>query len=234
MNMDILLRRESLNLWGGIENMKIFHISDIHLKWNSKKLDFIYNSMMTHQPELVIFTGDYYDIPSGLKLFVDFVRMISANFKCVFICGNHENWFWSKERLVKKLKAIPNVVNVESVDFNYISKKGFNYLITSNFHRINFGATVEKKSIALIHNPENIVETNVAGIDLILAGHLHGGQFIFRKHSDHSCFPGNMIYRYCVDRVKIGGATLIVSKGIGDTLPFRYNCPKEIVLIEIE
>jgi len=232
--MSTLIRKESLNLWGGVENLKIFHISDIHTKWNMKKLKLIHQLILAHQPELILFTGDYFDTPTGLKRFIHFVRQISVKFKCIFISGNHESWFWAKKRFINSLKTIPNTINLDSADFNYTSQKGFHYFISSCFQRADSSLTRSTKSILLIHNPENIVETSIKGIDLILAGHLHGGQFIFRKLSNHSYFPGNFIYKYCVDRTKIGNTTLIVSKGIGDTLPFRYKCPKEIIMIEIE
>jgi predicted MPP superfamily phosphohydrolase len=232
--MDTLIRKESLNLWGGEENLKIFHISDIHLKWDIKKLKLIHQLTLRHQPELILFTGDYFDTPTGLKKFIHFIRNISAQFKCVFISGNHEQWFWAKKRFTNSLKKIPNTIDLDSVDFNYTSKKGFHYLITSRFQGTDSSLTGGKKTILLIHNPENIVESSIKGIDLILAGHLHGGQFIFRRLSNHSYFPGNLIYKYCVDKTKIGNTTLIVSKGAGDTLPFRYKCPKEIIMIEIE
>jgi len=35
-------------------------------------------------------------------------------------------------------------------------------------------------------------------------------------------------------RWQLNNQTLIVSKGLGDTFPFRWNCPKEIVWIAIE
>jgi len=232
--MGTSIRKESLNLWGGIENLKIFHISDIHLKWNIKKLELIHQLILDHQPELILFTGDYFDTPIGLKRFIHFVRKISVQFKCVFISGNHEHWFWSKNRFTNSLKTIPNTIDLDSVDFNYTSQKGFHYLITSRFQRTDSNLTRDRKSIVLIHNPENILETSTTGVDLILAGHLHGGQFIFRRLSNQSYFPGNLLYKYCLDKTKIGNTTLIVSKGVGDTLPFRYKCPREIIMIAIE
>jgi predicted MPP superfamily phosphohydrolase len=232
--MDTLIRKESLNLWGGEEDLKIFHISDIHLKWNIKKLKLIHQLILRHRPELILFTGDYFDTPTGLRKFIHFIRKISAQFKCVFISGNHEHWFWAKKRFANSLKKIPNTTDLDSVDFNYTSQKGFHYLITSRFQRTDSSPARGKKTILLIHNPENIVESSIKGIDLILAGHLHGGQFIFKRLSNHSYFPGNLIYKYCIDKTKIGNTTLIVSKGAGDTFPFRYKCPKEIIMIEIE
>lgn len=51
-----------------------------------------------------------------------------------------------------------------------------------------------------------------AGFDLVLAGHLHGGQLV---------------------RFELGPTTLIVSRGAGDSLPLRWRCPREVVLCEI-
>ena len=71
------------------------------------------------------------------------------------------------------------------------------------------------------------------GIDLILAGHLHGGQFILFKTNKNGHFPGSLVYRYCTDRRQLKHTTLIVRKGLGDTFPFRLNCAKEVIRVQI-
>ena len=30
------------------------------------------------------------------------------------------------------------------------------------------------------------------------------------------------------------GATMLVSRGVADTLPVRFNCPREVLLVEIQ
>lgn len=85
-----------------------------------------------------------------------------------------------------------------------------------------------------MHNPEKINDKELANIQVILAGHLHGGQFIFFKTKKKENFPGCLLYKHCSDRKQIHNTTIIVSKGLGDTFPFRLNCPKEMVKILIE
>ena len=31
----------------------------------------------------------------------------------------------------------------------------------------------------------------------------------------------------------IAGAVMLVSRGVADTLPFRFNCPREVLLCEM-
>src|SRR5699024_9398429 len=71
-----------------------------------------------------------------------------------------------------------------------------------------------------------------AAYNLVLAGHLHGGQVVgWQRHG--SMFPGRWFARWNVLRHQQGLSALVVSRGLGDTFPMRYNCPREIVRIRL-
>lgn len=88
------------------------------------------------------------------------------------------------------------------------------------------------------HNPDAVIrsisDADLAGIDLILCGHTHGGQWripalgAFVTSSRHwKCFELGL-YRH-----KAGRARMLVSSGIGATaFRSRMNCPPELVLLE--
>jgi predicted MPP superfamily phosphohydrolase len=122
---------------------------------------------------------------------------------------------------------------VESDVYSFKSRKGYVYNITSWAKRHRLKKDTLEKNIVLIHNPEKLKEKEMEGIDLILAGHLHGGQFILFKTVKNAHFPGCLLYRYCTDRKQLRDTTLIISKGLGDTFPLRLNCPKEVIRIRI-
>jgi uncharacterized protein len=230
--MEIVERQENINFFGGLENLSIIHISDIHLRYSTTVLAKLEDTITRHNPDLILLTGDYYDLPRGAYSFRKFLIKISKKHTVVFIRGNHDTIYGSK--ISKLLAGIPNCFLVENSVYKYQSAKGYCYNITSWKNRRSLPCNTNEKNIVLIHNPEKIKTGELSNIQLILAGHLHGGQFIFFRTKNNSNFPGCILYKHCADRKQIMNTTLIVSKGLGDTFPFRLNCPKEIVRITIE
>lgn len=229
--MVIEQREEEINLFNGQEELVLLHLSDLHLWFSSKILQRLLDMSIKNNPDIILLTGDYFDVPRGAHLFRGFLEQLSKRFTIIFIWGNHDFIYGS--RFSKMLLGISNCHCVEDVVYSYVSRRGFSYNFTSWKHRANLPGGISEKNIVLIHNPEKIKENELSNIHLILAGHLHGGQFIFRTLKNNSHFPGNLLYKYCTDRRAIKDTTLIVSKGLGDTFPVRINCPKEIVRIVI-
>lgn len=229
--MSITERQETVTLFGGNENLSIFHISDIHLCFSTGILDTLKTVIFNANPDLIVATGDYYDVPKGAKNFRNFLLEICKTYTVVLIRGNHDTMYGSK--ISNLLLGIENCFVVENSTYRYRSKKGYIYNITSWKHKNDLLQNSAEKNIVLTHNPEKINTKQLAGIDLILAGHLHGGQIILCKTRNNSYFPGCIFYNYCTDRKQIGNTTIIVSKGLGDLIPFRINCPREIVRITI-
>jgi uncharacterized protein len=227
--MTIQLRKETVDFHKGQEALTILHFSDIHLWFSTGILEKLTTIIFQTNPELLIFTGDYFDIPRGAYLFRDFLSAISKFYKIVFIRGNHDFLYGSK--IADLLMDIPNCHCVESCVYTFTSQKGYVYNITSWDQR--HVLKKDERNIVLIHNPEKLQEKEMEGIDLILAGHLHGGQFILFKTTNNAHFPGNLLYRYCTDRKQVNATTLLISKGLGDTLPLRLNCAKEVIRIRI-
>jgi predicted MPP superfamily phosphohydrolase len=83
--------------------------------------------------------------------------------------------------------------------------------------------------ILCAHNPRIWKTARESGYDLVLAGHLHGCQFVAFEYRDR-LFPGAMFYPYCYKSHRCGPARLVVSRGVSDLLPVRWRCPREVVL----
>jgi predicted MPP superfamily phosphohydrolase len=87
-------------------------------------------------------------------------------------------------------------------------------------------------AILCAHNPEIFPQAARRGYSLVLAGHLHGCQFIAGER-DGKLLPGGWFYQWNGLRFAEGSCTMLVSRGVSDTLPLRWNCPREILLCEI-
>ncbi len=86
--------------------------------------------------------------------------------------------------------------------------------------------------ILCAHAPSVFPAAVRAGYDLVLAGHLHGGQCVLATRRGRQ-YPAAWFHRWHGLRFADRGATLLVSRGAADTFPLRFNCPREVVLCEI-
>ena len=82
------------------------------------------------------------------------------------------------------------------------------------------------------HDPKIWKTSRQSGYDLVLAGHLHGCQFVACEHRDR-LFPGAIFYPYCFLSHQSGVSRLVVSRGVSDLVPIRWKCPREVVLCHV-
>ena len=89
-------------------------------------------------------------------------------------------------------------------------------------------------TILLAHRPEQFPSYVAHGIDLVLSGHAHGGQFRIPfvggvVAPDQGLFP-----RYDAGLYEQGDTRMVVSRGLGNsTFPVRVNNRPEVVLVEL-
>ena len=86
-------------------------------------------------------------------------------------------------------------------------------------------------TILLTHTPD-VFPDLPRNVNLTLAGHTHGGQV--RLPIIGPIFTAsNYGNKYTIGFIEENGKKLITTRGIGvSILPFRFNCPPEIVVIE--
>ena len=93
----------------------------------------------------------------------------------------------------------------------------------------------EAHVILLIHNPDLAFAPEAARAGLIFSGHTHGGQVILPGvgaiHTQGAQLPRTHPAGYFP--ALPGGGQMIVSRGMGDSTPFRFRCPPEIVWVEV-
>jgi predicted MPP superfamily phosphohydrolase len=87
--------------------------------------------------------------------------------------------------------------------------------------------------ILLAHYPDIFGRAIISGVNLVLAGHTHGGQVgvPFLVHASNSANKSTFL-----NGLFDGGKTkMYVNRGIGTTkVPIRFLCRPEITVLEIE
>ena len=89
-------------------------------------------------------------------------------------------------------------------------------------------------AILLSHRPELFETYAACGVDLVLSGHAHGGQFRLPFIGGLIAPNQGLFPKYDAGLFTDGNTNMIVSRGIGNSIiPIRFNNRPEIVLLEL-
>ena len=226
------------------KNYKVVQISDLHLGpiLKRKFVTYVVNTINQLEPDLVVITGDLNDFKVDvIREDLQLLGQIKSKHGTYFVLGNHE-YYNGLSDIVKflptiKIKLLINEsvkIGDEDRFFNLIgvgeSLIGYPNLLSSDFEAAVSKRDTSKPSILLAHNPrfiENIDDKDK--IDLLLAGHTHGGQ-IFPFH-----FFSKIFHPYLSGLHKHSDSTQVyVNRGTGFWgPPVRMFKPGEITEIII-
>jgi predicted MPP superfamily phosphohydrolase len=83
--------------------------------------------------------------------------------------------------------------------------------------------------ICMAHHPHCWDEAVRRGLPLVLSGHTHGGQIMLTDRIG----AGPLRFRYWTGVHRRANSTLVISNGVGNWFPLRYNAPAEILKISL-
>jgi len=96
--------------------------------------------------------------------------------------------------------------------------------------------TLRKKefTVVLAHEPQYLARYASSGVDLVLSGHAHGGQFRLPFVGGIVAPDQGFLPEYTAGEYYMDGTEMIVSRGLGNSvIPVRlFNYP-EIVCVEL-
>lgn len=233
---------------------RIAHVSDLHNTEFGEGNAALLQILSESEPDIIVITGDLIDVRhTDVNIALNFAEGANKIAPAYYVSGNHE----ASSPQYKALKAGLESAGVTVLEDDIVSLerdgKSIALLGLADPHfKIRGGvfgevsavvstklnALLEKElgySLLLSHRPE-LFETYMAcGIDLVLSGHAHGGQFRLPFVGgliapDQGLFP-----EYDAGLYSEGGTNMIVSRGLGNSIiPMRFNNRPEVVLIELE
>jgi len=217
------------------QNKTIVQISDVHLGsvLGVKFINQIIDKINLLKPQAVVITGDYFDGMDGvLDNLVKPLDRLNPPLGTYFITGNHENYLGSNKSLEIINKTKVKVLNDEQVELNGISLVGVSYPaegVNKNVAEIINKLKPTRPTILLYHAPSQVKAIAQAGVDLMLSGHTHDGQFW-----PFNYFTEMIFGKYSSGLNKINDFTIYSSVGIGTWGPaMRVGNRPEIVEITL-
>ncbi len=240
----IAVRRYSIaikNLPSNFDGFTLLHISDLHSKWFGRGQRELIELIKQQKYDIVAITGDLVnkrnpEMAPALRLVEELMDK-----PVYFVPGNHEWWsdYHIREPLMKYgVKILENKASKFYVGQQHIWILGVDdpYSGRDNLEQVMQEVTDEQSAkILLAHAPNIYPRAIKEQIDLILTGHIHGGQVRLPLIGavvapGQGLFPELDYGLYTTDRTN-----MVITGGLGESvLPLRVNVPPEIVLVTLE
>lgn len=225
-----------------LEGYRIVQISDLHNAKFGKNNQKLVGRIRECEPDMIVLTGDLVDSNhTNVDRAVQFVDEIVKICPVYYVTGNHEYWLEKSEydELMDGLIGAGVVILDDQVV--EISMGDAKFRLVGLDDKSLADGTLEallsdekEFTVVLAHEPQYLARYASSGVDLVLSGHAHGGQFRLPfvggiVAPDQGFFPEYTAGEYYMD-----GTEMIVSRGLGNSvIPVRlFNYP-EIVCVEL-
>ena len=94
-------------------------------------------------------------------------------------------------------------------------------------------ASAHSPVLLLSHNPDILVDPRMADVDVMLAGHTHGGQLVLPlwgpAHTQSQYLPRHEVAGY----FRRGRTHVYISRGLGEGIPLRWHARPQIALLTL-
>ena len=235
------------------DEYRIAHVSDLHNAEMGKDNEKLLTMLRDADPDMIAITGDLIDSRNtDIEVALQFVREAVKIAPCYYVTGNHEARVSEYGELKAGMEAagvtvLEDVRTEISMEGETITLIGVNdpsyqtdYLFGDSetvmntkleeLHTENDGYT-----ILLSHRPELFDTYADHGMDLVLSGHAHGGQFRLPFIGGLVAPNQGLFPEYDAGIYTEGNTNMLVSRGVGNSiLPFRINNRPEVILIELQ
>jgi len=230
------------NLPAGFDGFRILQISDLHIDGTDGLAEALCCVLSTIEADVCVLTGDYRFEDHGsceeaYPLMRMIVSSIIAKHGIYGILGNHdpaEIAFFLEGTGVRML--VNESAEIRCQANASLALVGVDDPFDYRCHDLPLALESVPGNafkILLAHAPELYAEAAESGIDLYLSGHTHAGQIRFPLigsiHNNSNCPRA-----YAFGHWTHAGMQGYTTAGAGcSSLPVRFNCPPEVVLIEL-
>lgn len=228
--------------------LRITQLTDLHVGsiLTPDMLPEIVRAVNEIKSEMIVVTGDLFDCSiEHLDIFIDVMSQMVAPLGVYYVLGNHDHRedaekirrAFAKGRLTLLTNENRRVwhkgasIAIGGIDWPNGKRKLRQYVeIAAD------GMCEADMSVLLSHHPDAFDVAQKYNIDLTIAGHTHGGQWLIRKQHSHnrrSIGLANIRWRYAQGVYRKSNSTVFVSSGLGGSFPIRFRCPAEISVLEV-
>ncbi|OAI47057.1 hypothetical protein AYO44_10290 [Planctomycetaceae bacterium SCGC AG-212-F19] len=222
-------------VWDGLT---ILHLSDIHFCGTPEKEFYfhIIDRCRDWNADIVALTGDIVDSARHHRWILPVLARLQPRGPAYAVLGNHD-WWYEPRLTRRRLQKLG--MRVLGNGWEQIEVRGHPLVVIGN-ETPWFRPAPDLRScppdvfrLCLSHTPDTMPWARQNRIDLMLAGHVHGGQ-VRLPVIGSIIVPSRFSRRYDCGVFHEPPTFLHVSRGLGGQHPLRYNCRPEVTKIILQ
>ena len=235
------------------DGYSIAHISDLHNAEMGEDNEKLLSMLRSAEPEMIAITGDLIDSRNtNVEIALEFAKEAMKVAPCYYVTGNHEARVSEYDELKEGLAELGVVVledecieleqdsehivliGVDDPSFDTDYLFGDAKMVMESKLQDLTGED-DRYTVLLSHRPELFDVYVESGVDLILSGHAHGGQFRLPFVGGLVAPNQGFFPEYDGGLYTEKNTNMLISRGVGNSiLPFRINNRPEVILIELQ
>lgn len=224
------------------EDRLVVHLTDQHLVNFGWREEMTLSRVEEINPDLIIMTGDYLEAETDIRDFERYINRLTAIATVIATPGNND--YCCMDTLVRVFSEAGVVfLKNQAVllerpgDSLYLVGLEDNFLWKDDYFRAVAPVPAGVGRIVLGHAPGIAEKIDPEGVELIMSGHLHGGQISLpllgsSLSSNRICFCSTF---YTGGLYEVNGITLLSNRGLGTSIiPIRFFARPEIAVLGFE
>lgn len=226
------------NLPNTLAGLKIAHLTDFHMsgRIGREYFEAVVARVNEWQPDLICITGDLIEYTPQLEWIDATFGKLESRLGNFFILGNHDAKI-DHEEMRRRISAA-GLTDVGGCHTTLKTEEGTPIVLCGderpwmNGEAAPLPYSQDSLILALIHSPDRFDWAVANDVQLVLAGHNHGGQVCFPLIGPLLC-PSKHGVRYAAGSFRRGKTAMHVSRGTSSLFPIRFLCPPELGLITL-
>ncbi|MBQ8278575.1 MAG: metallophosphoesterase [Roseburia sp.] len=238
------------------DGYKIAHVSDLHNDEFGENNEKLLALIKEAKPDMIAITGDLLDSRrTSVEKALNFVQQAVQIAPCYYVTGNHESRIDEEYEQLEKAMTEAGVIILRNDKLN-LGKDGAQITVAGiddprfvlSSDRLEKMESVigdvltgllkdvpeEQFTLLLSHRPELFELYCEQEVDLVLSGHVHGGQFRIPGIGGLIGPGQGLLPDYDAGLYSNDSTNMVLSRGLGQSIvPFRINNPPELVVVTL-
>jgi predicted MPP superfamily phosphohydrolase len=219
--------------WDGLS---ILHLSDLHFCGTPDRhfYRYVFDRLKSEGPaDIIALSGDVVDSSWHHRWVIPLLGQLKANEFSFAILGNHDH-HRDVNQIRNRLRKIGYRVLINSWELVHVRGEPL-VVMGDEYPWFRPGPDLTDCPegpfrLGIVHTPDRIGFCRREGFDLVLAGHVHGGQIRFPIIGSTFC-PSCYSRTYDCGTFWVKPTVMHVSRGLAGQHPLRFNCRPEVTRI---